>query len=285
MTQSYLQKGKVIIAGAGCGDPELITMKAVRYLQQADVVLTDRLVSKEILKQYVNAKASVIYVGKQCRRGFSTPQKTINELMVQFALEGKLVVRLKGGDATVFANVLDELEAVVANHIPYEIIPGISAAMGAAAYTGIPLTARGYSTAIRLLTFYKSDVVTDAYWKELANTNDTLVFYMSSETLDGVVENLLKNNIAADKLLAVVEQATTPMQKVHISSLPGYQKKLGGKVFASPTLVIIGKVVSLHEKFSWVANAVSSEEYFKPIEDIQFETLMDESLKTTAFKI
>lgn len=284
MIQTSLQKGKVIIAGAGCGDPELLTVKAARYLQQADVVLTDRLVSKEILKEYVSAKASIIYVGKQCRRGFSTPQKTINELMVQFALEGKLVVRLKGGDATVFANVLDELEAVVANHIPYEIVPGISAAMGAAAYTGIPLTARGYSTAIRLLTFYKSDVVTDAYWKELANTDDTLVFYMSSETLDGVVENLLKNNIASDKLLAVVEQATTPMQQVHISSLPGYRDKLGSKIFASPTLVIIGKVVSLHEKFSWVANAISGEEYFKPIEDIQFETLINESLETPVIK-
>ncbi|HSN59950.1 MAG TPA: SAM-dependent methyltransferase, partial [Ferruginibacter sp.] len=217
-------------------------------------------------------------------RGFSTPQKRINELMVQVAVEGELVVRLQGADSTVFANVLDELEAVVANHIPYEIVPGISAAMGAAAYTGIPLTARGYSTAIRLLTFYKSDVVTDAYWKELANTDDTLVFYMSSETLDGVVENLLKNNIAADKLLGVVEQATTPMQQVHISSLPGYQEKLGRKIFASPTLVIIGKVVSLHEKFSWVANSISGEEYFKPIEDFQFETLMDESINVHAIK-
>lgn len=278
MGQKVQQKGKVIIAGAGCGDPELITVKAMRYLQQADVVLTDRLVSKEILQQYVSKNASIIYVGKQCRRGFSTPQKNINELMLQFALEGKLVVRLKGGDATVFANVLDELETLVEHDIPYEIIPGISAAMGAAAYTGIPLTARGYSTAIRLLTFYKSDVVTDAYWKELANTEDTLVFYMSSETLDGVVENLLKHEIAAGKLMAVVEQATTPMQQVHISTLPGYEKNVKGKTFASPTLVIIGRVVALHEKFSWIANSLSKEEYFKPIEDVEFENLVQSSL-------
>jgi len=278
MRQIVQQRGKVIIAGAGCGDPELITVKAVRYLQQADVVLTDRLVSKDILQQYVNKNASIIYVGKQCRRGFSTPQKSINELMLQFALDGKLVVRLKGGDATVFANVLDELETLVEHNISYEIIPGISAAMGAAAYTGIPLTARGYSTAIRLLTFYKSDVVTDAYWKELAQTEDTLVFYMSSETLDGVVENLLKHDIAADRLLAVVEQATTPMQQVHISTLPGYKEKLQGKIFASPTLVIIGRVVALHEKFSWIANSLSKEEYFKPIEDVEFENLVHSSL-------
>ena len=278
MQKENQHKGKVILAGAGCGDPELITLKVVKYLQQAGVVLTDRLVSKEILKQHVNKNAEIIYVGKQCRRGFSTPQKSINELIVQFALEGKLVVRLKGGDASVFSNILDELEVLVANNIPYEIIPGVSAAMGAAAYTGIPLTARGYSTAIRLLTFYKSDVVTDAYWKELANTDDTLVFYMSSETLDAVVENLLKNNIADDKLLAVVEQATTPMQQVHISNLMEYETMLIGKIFASPTLVIIGKVVALHEKFGWLKSTAETGEYFKPIEDVEIENLLKESI-------
>jgi uroporphyrin-III C-methyltransferase len=269
--------GKVILAGAGCGDPELITLKAVRYLQQADVVLTDRLVSKDILEQHVNKSAEIIYVGKQCRRGFSTPQQTINELIVQFAKEGKLVVRLKGGDASVFSNILDELEVLVTNNIPYEIIPGVSAAMGAAAYTGIPLTARGYSTAARLLTFYKSDVVTAAYWKELANTDDTLVFYMSSETLGGVVTNLLENNIAEDKLLAVIEQATTPMQNVHISTLKEYRDNLTGKTYTSPTLVIIGKVVALHEKFGWIKNVAKAGEYFKPAEDVQFESLIKEA--------
>ena len=269
--------GTVIIAGAGCGDPELITLKAVRYLQQADVVLTDRLVSKEILQQHVNKNTIVIYVGKQCRRGFSTPQKSINELMVQFALEGKLVVRLKGGDVTVFSNILDELEVLVAHSIPYQIIPGVSAAMGAAAYTGIPLTARGYSTAIRLLTFYKSDVISDAYWKELANTEDTLVFYMSSETLSGIVQNLLLHNISPDKLLAVIEQATTPFQKVHITSLQNYKENLGSKNFASPSLVIIGKVVALHQKFSWVADTVAGGDYFKPIADVEFEDLITAS--------
>ena len=270
--------GKVIIAGAGCGDPELITVKAARYLQMASVVLTDRLVSKEILSRYVSSTAEIIYVGKQCRRGFSTPQQTINELMVQFAKEGKLVVRLKGGDVSVFSNILDELEAVVANNIPYEIIPGVSAAMGAAAYTGIPLTARGYSTAVRLLTLYKSEVVSDAYWGELAQTEDTLVFYMSSETLDTVVENLVKNNIDAAKLLAVVEQATTPFQQVHISSLYEYATSVKSKIYASPTLVIIGRVVALHQKFNWLQNTVGSGEYFKPVEDVHFENLINKAV-------
>src|SRR4029079_19341894 len=118
-----------------------------------------------------------------------------------------------------FSNILDELEVLTSHQIPYEVIPGVSAAMGAAAFTGIPLTARGYSTAVRLLTLYKSDVVTDAYWRELSQTDDPLVFYMSSETLDIVVDNLVKNSIAEDKLLAVIEQATTPFQKFHVSNL------------------------------------------------------------------
>ena len=261
-------KGKVILAGAGPGDPELITMKAARYLQLADVVLTDRLVSEEILNTYVKSDAEIIHVGKQCRRGISTPQKTINELLVDYALMGKLVVRLKGGDVSIFSNIMDELEILVANNILYEIVPGVTAALGAAATAGIPLTARGYSTAVRFLTYYKSDIVTDEYWKELANTNDTLVFYMSSETLDKVVEKLTANNIAEDKLLAVVEQATTPFQKVHVNNLYQYQGKLKTKLFISPSLVIIGKVVALHEQFAWLKNSTSDEYYFKPVEQV-----------------
>lgn len=260
--------GKVILAGAGPGDPALVTVKTARYLQQADVVLTDRLVSEEILIEYVRPGVEIVYVGKQCRRGVSTPQKTINELIVQYALEGKLVVRLKGGDVSIFSNIMDELETVVAHNIPYEIVPGVTAAMGAAAYAGIPLTARGYATAVRLLTYYKCDIVTNEYWKELAATTDTLVFYMSSETLDKVVEKLIDNNIAAEKLLAVVEQATTPLQNVHITSLYEYSKTLKDKSFISPSLVIIGKVVALHEQFSWLKNSNSSEYYFKPVKQI-----------------
>ncbi|MDF2193074.1 uroporphyrinogen-III C-methyltransferase [Paraflavitalea sp. CAU 1676] len=275
---STKQTGKVILAGAGPGDPELLTIKVARYLQQADVVLTDRLVSEDILKAWVPADAELIYVGKQCRRGLSTPQETINELIVEYALAGKLVVRLKGGDVSIFSNVLDELQALAANQIPYEIIPGVTAALGAAAFAGIPLTARGYSTAVRFLTYYKSDVVSEAYWKELAATDDTLVFYMSSETLDGVVANLTKNNISADKLLAVVEQATTPLQNVHVSNIYAYNEQLKGIKFISPSLVIIGKVVGLHEQFNWLANSNSREEYFKPVAKL-FTTITDHTEK------
>lgn len=258
--------GKVIIAGAGCGDPELITVKVARYLQMADVVLTDRLVSKQILEAYVSPEATIIYVGKQCRRGFSTPQQTINEYIVEYALQGKLVVRLKGGDVSIFSNILDELQAAKKHNIPYEIIPGVTAALGAAAFAGIPLTGRGLSTAVRLLTSYKSDIVSDEYWKELSQTNDTLVFYMSSETLDNVVEKLVKYNIDPEKLLAIVEQATTPMQNVHITSLYEYNANFKGRLFASPSLVIIGKVVALHHKFAWLPNNHNKDIYFKPVE-------------------
>lgn len=257
--------GKVILAGAGPGDPELITVKAANYLRKADVVLTDRLVSKEILAAYVPASAEIIYVGKQCRRGPSTPQATINELMVMHAAEGKLVVRLKGGDVSLFANILDELVSLRNSSIPYEIIPGVTAATGSAAYAGIPLTARGYSTAVRLLTYYKSDVVTDEYWKELATTDDTLVFYMSAETLDGVVANLVRHKISSNKLLAVIEQATTPLQRVQITSLYDYQERIDARQLVSPTLIIIGKVVSLHDQFAWIPNDLSGESYFLPV--------------------
>jgi uroporphyrin-III C-methyltransferase/precorrin-2 dehydrogenase/sirohydrochlorin ferrochelatase/uroporphyrin-III C-methyltransferase len=265
MPNQPITTGRVIIAGAGPGDPELLTVKALRALQQADVVLADRLVSEQVLVQYVRAGAEIIHVGKQCRRGASTPQEYINELMLEHAGKGKLVVRLKGGDVSIFSNVLDELEALKAAGIAYEIIPGVTAALGAAAYAGIPLTARQYSTAVRFLTFYRNEVIDENYWKELAATDDTLVFYMSSETLDGVVSNLVKNGISADKLLAVVEQATTPLQNVQVTNLYDYAQNWNNKTFVSPALVIIGRVVGLHEQFAWIANSNSSESYFKPV--------------------
>ena len=257
--------GKVIIAGAGPGDPELITIKTIRWLQRAEVILTDRLVSAEILKLYANPQAEIIYVGKQRGRGASTPQSSINQLLVQYAQSGKLLVRLKGGDVSVFSNILDELKILAQHKIPYEIIPGITAGLGAAAYSGIPLTARGFSNAIRFLTFYKTDVLSSEYWKDLADTDDTLVFYMSTETLEQVVDNLVKNKIAAEKLLAVVEQATTPNQQVYVSSLYEYEKRLRGKEFISPSLVIIGKVVSLHEQFAWLAGTDTHQPYFDEV--------------------
>jgi siroheme synthase len=169
--------------------------------------------------------------------------------------------------------VLDELETLTANQIDYEIIPGITAASGAAAYSGIPLTARSYSTSVRFLTYYKSDIVEDNYWKELALTNDTLVFYMSSDTLDELVRKLLDNNIGTDKHLAIIEQATTPLQNIYSCNVYEYAKKWAGCRYVSPTLIIIGKVAGLHRQFKWVANSHSKENYFKPVAKNNYQSV------------
>lgn len=257
-----IKSGKVFLVGAGCGDPELLTVKGMRLLQQADVVLTDRLVSPEIIERYTSPGTEVVYVGKQCRKGESTPQATINELLVLYSNEGKNVVRLKGGDVSIFSNILDELEVLNKYSIPYEIVPGITAALGAAAYAGIPLTARNYATAVRFLTAYRSDVVPENYWQDLAKTDDTLVFYMSSETLPDVIGKLVKNAIEPTKFMAVIEQASTPNQKIYVSSLYDFEEKWGTRHFLSPSLVIIGKVVALQEQFNWFKGGMSGNNYF-----------------------
>lgn len=274
--------GKVILAGAGPGDPDLVTIKTANYLQQADVILTDRLVSRVILQRYARPSATIVEVGKQCRRGISTPQQTINELLVEYASQGKLVVRLKGGDVSFFSNVLDELQVLIKHQIPYEIVPGITAASGAAAYAGIPLTARNHATAVRFLTFYQSTIVSDAYWQELAATDDTLVFYMSSETIDLLVEKLTAYGIAADKQLAVIEQATTTYQQVYVSGLYDYAEKYKGQVYLSPSLIIIGKVVNLQESYNWFKGSDLREYYFKPLTSTVKPIVQDESRKVYA---
>ncbi len=260
-----MNKGRVIIAGAGPGDPELLTLKALRWLRQADVVIVDRLVSREALQEFTREDVLIVPVGKQCSDQASTPQSVINDLLVEHALQGRLVVRLKGGDVSLFSNVLDELKTLADNGIQYEIVPGVTAALGAAAYAGIPLTARGYSTAVRMLTYYKQDLVNADYMEDLARTNDTLVFYMSSGNLDALVERLVAHGIEDDKWVAVVEQATTPQQRVHHYPVSAYLNAAAGASYASPTLVIIGKVAALHTSFGWVPNSSSNEHYFTPL--------------------
>ena len=258
-------KGKVILAGAGPGDPELLTLKALRWLQKADVVIVDRLVSREALQEYTREDVLIVPVGKKCSDQASTPQSVINDLLVEYALQGKLVVRLKGGDVSIFSNVLDELKTLAGHQIEYEIIPGVTAALGAAAYAGIPLTARGYSTAVRMLTYYKQDLLNESYMQDLAQTDDTLVFYMSSGSLDKLVEQLLRYGIAPDKWIAIIEQATTPQQNVHHYPIHEYMDNAAGSVYASPTMIIIGKVAALHTSFAWLPDNDTKEQYFTPL--------------------
>jgi len=260
-----MKKGKVILVGAGPGDPELLTLKAVRWLQRADVVIVDRLVSREALQEYTREDVLIVPVGKQCSDEASTPQSVINNLLVEHAQQGRLVVRLKGGDVSLFSNVLDELKTLTDHQVEYEIVPGVTAALGAAAYAGIPLTARGYSTAVRMLTYYKRDLVNADYLQDLARTDDTLVFYMSSGNLDALVERLVGHGITDDKWIAIVEQATTPQQRVHHYPVKEYLTAAAGSSYASPTLVIIGKVAALHASFGWMPNSRSNEHYFTPL--------------------
>ncbi len=255
-------KGKVILAGAGPGDPDLISLKALKYLKIADVVLTDRLVSPVLVEEYARKDAEVIYVGKQCSKGIHTPQKDINELMLEFALMGKLVLRLKGGDVSLFSNVLDELNVLIENGILYEIIPGISAAFGAAAYTGIPLTAREYSRGVRFLTLYDLKNVTENQWKDWARTEDTLVFYMSGQRLNTLTNCLLENGIDKNKGIAIVQQATTPNQKTIVYKFKELKNKVLPEFEYVPTLLIIGNVVNLHQKFAWFSEKNKRESYF-----------------------
>lgn len=255
--------GTVILAGAGPGDPELITLKAWRYLQQADVIIADRLVSPDLLVD-LKPEVQVIFIGKQGGNPDSTAQETINQLLVKYASEYNLVVRLKGGDVAFFSNVLDELETLIAHQIPYEIIPGVTSASGASAYAGIPLTARNYATSVRFLTYNNPEEIDQRLMKEWAETNDTLVFYMSSRSLNSLLNKLIENKISTDKWVAVIEQATTPGQQVNSFLVHEFLDRVEKTTFISPTLIIIGQVAQLHHKYNWNKNA-SDAPYFKSI--------------------
>jgi uroporphyrin-III C-methyltransferase len=254
MKKTIDKKGKVIFAGAGPGDPELLTIRALRWLQQAEVIITDRLVSEVIIQQYASKQALVLHAGKQRHRSASTPQQVISELLVDYALQGKLVVRLKGGDVSFFSNIFDELNALTKHGIAYEIVPGVTAASGAAAYAGIPLTARNYSNAVRFITCYSPGALDENCWNDLARTSDTLVFYMSSDNTLFIVEKLIAGQVSVDSHIAVIEQATTPWQQVYTANIYEYAKKYKMADYVSPTLLIIGKVAALHEQFRWMRN-------------------------------
>jgi uroporphyrin-III C-methyltransferase len=246
--------GKVCVAGAGPGDAELITIKLQKRLVEAEVIITDRLVNPSIIKEYANKNAEIILAGKQGYSDASVSQEEINQLMVQHALSGKKVLRLKGGDVAFFSNVLDELKSLSEQGIEFEIIPGITAASGASAYAGIPLTARGFSQGVQFLTFNPNSMYTSERWKQLASLDDTLVFYMASKSIFDLTELLLRYTHKPMIPLAVIEQATTAYQQVHITTLKNCAKDFDKRNFTSPSLVIIGKVVNLYQRFNWHHN-------------------------------
>ncbi|HEV8286581.1 MAG TPA: uroporphyrinogen-III C-methyltransferase [Chitinophagaceae bacterium] len=243
--------GKVIIAGAGPGDADLITVKLQKKLKEADVIITDRLVNPTIIDENAKKDAEIIFTGKQGYHDGSVSQEEINQLIVRHALAGKRVLRLKGGDVAFFSNVLDELRCLTVNEIEFEIIPGITASSGASAYAGIPLTARGFSRGVQVLTLNQCSQYTPEIWKRLANSSDTLVFYMAAKHINDLDELLLRYTRKPNTPIAVIEQATTIHQKVHISTLKNCVRDFSGKNFSSPSLIIIGKVVNLYQQFNW----------------------------------
>ncbi|MDX2046917.1 MAG: uroporphyrinogen-III C-methyltransferase [Chitinophagaceae bacterium] len=243
--------GEVILAGAGPGDAELITLKLQKRLAEADVIITDRLVNPDIIKEHAKNDAEVILAGKQGYNDASYSQEEINRLIIEHAKQGKKILRLKGGDVAFFSNVLDELQVITENNIRFEIIPGITAASGASAYAGIPLTAREFSQGVQFITFNPNSHYSPDKWKQLANTSETLVFYMASKNISELSELLLRYSRKPKTPIAVIEQATTVHQQVHISTLKNCIADFTGKTFSSPSLVIVGEVVNLHEQFNW----------------------------------
>lgn len=244
---------KVVLAGAGPGDAELITVKLQRRLAEAEVIIVDRLVNPLIIEEYASPLALIINAGKQGYNDASLSQEEVTALIIEHALKGKNVLRLKGGDTAFFSNVLDELQALQENNISFEIIPGITAASGASAYAGIPLTARGYSQSVQFLTFNPNSYYSSEKWRSIASSNDTLVFYMAAKNITDLAELLLRFTRKPLTPVAVIEQATTTNQQIHITTLKNCATDLAGKQFSSPSLIIVGDVVKLHQDFNWFA--------------------------------
>ena len=240
--------GEVYLVGAGPGDPDLLTFKALRLIQQADVVLYDRLVSKGVL-ELVRRDAEMIYVGK--KDGESSRQVEINKLMVDLANSGQRVCRLKGGDPFIFGRGGEEIETLSDNGISFQVVPGITAASGCSAYAGIPLTHRDYSQSCRFVTAHLKDGLDNLPWSEFVVEQQTVIFYMALTSANHVCQQLINHGMRKDMPVALVERGTTPEQKVYTTTLTEFSNLINDKEIHAPTLLIVGEVVNLREKLGW----------------------------------
>lgn len=242
-------KGEVYLVGAGPGDPELLTLKALRLMQQADVVIYDRLVSAPIL-ELCRRDAEKVYVGK-ARSNHAVPQEGINALLVKYAQAGKRVCRLKGGDPFIFGRGGEEIQELYEAGVSFQVVPGITAASGCSAYAGIPLTHRDYAQSVRFLTGHLKEGSPELPWSELVYEQQTLVLYMGLVGLESICEKLIAHGQRADMPVALISKGTTPEQKVVVGTLADIASKVAQHHIQAPTLTIIGEVVNLREQLKW----------------------------------
>lgn len=244
--------GRVFLVGGGPGDPDLLTMKAVRLLGAADAVVYDNLVSSAVLA-HASKQAELIYVGKKAGN-HTLPQININQLLISLSRQGKQVVRLKGGDPYIFGRGGEEAEALHAEKIPFEVVPGVTSACGAAAYAGIPLTHRDHAQSCMFVTGHLKDESCDLDWPTLARPGQTLVIYMGLTSLAQICTQLITHGMPASTPIACIRRATLPDQRTVLGTLADLPERVASMGFKPPALLIIGGVVTLHDRLDWFSS-------------------------------